>query len=120
MHFTPLQFFSLLNRQRELIANLPPETVIGSMTSAVSKKIKKIFRGYPCKMLSSHMMRKIYGHRAWLKYGHLSGYSEIYYIADILGHAEGSIASAAHYMTVGFHVCDSNCIPLVFECVECL
>ncbi len=65
-------------------------------------------------MMSTHMMRKIYGLRAWLKHGqHIINVSQKVYTADILGHAEDNIKTVSEYLTVVFHVCDFKCIPCV-------
>ncbi len=59
------------------------------------------------------MMRKIYGLRAWNKYGQHIGVSQVYFTADILGQAEDNLKTASEYLTVAFHVCDCQCIPCV-------
>jgi hypothetical protein len=75
----------------------------------INSRVKSLFDD---RDITTHTLRKIYGHLSYQIYGNRERISEARWLAEVLGHSTESMETAASYSTVGFtDTSDSSTIP---------
>lgn len=105
---TRAEFFEMLRKLRGKVSLDIERIHGGTMThyelsqkynQQINNRAKSLFNDED---VTSHMLRKIYGHLSYQLFGDRERISEARWLSEILGHSPNSIEVAASYSTIGF------------------